>query len=183
MEKDITFGKREVEAEMSTCKQMRLFLPHRMIALVFILLLVTCCNVIAENSPDTYCTGNVLEVARCASAWLIKRFVNKNAHFIFLTEEELMSAAATPFDTPTATLRRTHDRSTFEVIRDKYSISNDHVNFIARVVHDIEINFWNKKKDRESQKIEQDIQTIIREAGDSDSALLRCFVYFDSLKF
>jgi hypothetical protein len=133
----------------------------------------------AGDVPKVYCTGTVLEADRCASAWLIKRFVDKNAAFIFLSDEELMNTTAIPFDTATATLRRSHRLSTFEVIRDYYSISGSRVDAIAKLIHDIEINFWNKKSEAKLLQFQQDIDKLLTESGNNQEVLTSCFHYLD----
>lgn len=131
------------------------------------------------DGPRVYCTGTVLEVDRCASAWLIKRFVDSSAVFVFLSEEELLDTTAIPFDTATATLRRSHRLSTFACIRDHYSISDMRVDGIAKLIDDIEINFWNRKFETKSRQFEQEITQLITESVDNQEALNNCLHYLD----
>ena len=62
-----------------------------------------------------------------ASIWLIKRFVDKEAHFKFIGKDESADATEIPFDMPDAQLRRFQARSTFETILTHYAIRDDNL--------------------------------------------------------
>jgi hypothetical protein len=143
-----------------------------------------CQELVASPADDAnlYVTGKVMEIDRCASAWLIKKHVNTAAGFDFLDDEDLMRSSAIQFDTPFAALRRTHRLSTFESIIEKYSIKNGRVTSIAAMIHDIEINFWNKQEKRDVQQFEHELKQIIETTKDNTVALQGCFKYLDSLK-
>lgn len=135
----------------------------------------------ARADAHLYVTGKVMEIDRCASAWLIKRHVDGAATFDFLTDEELMESKATQFDTPFAELQRSHRMSTFESVVYKFSIKDERVASVAALIHDIEINFWNKKEKKEVSKFEYDLKQIIDNAPHNPAALQGCFSYLDSL--
>ena len=153
---------------------------HCRLSLVLALILLITVNGRANEPTPVYCTGKILEIDRCASAWLIRRFIEKDANFLFQDDEELLESTAIPFDTPTATLRRSHKQSTFEVIRDSYRISDPGVDRIAAIIHDIEINFWNNKTVEETRKFSEELNEIIHTAPDTVTALEGCFGYLDT---
>jgi len=68
-------------------------------------------------------TRENVKVDRVECPWLIKRFVDEDAEFLFVPESELLAAAkredATPFDATRlteVTLNRRADRDRFEAI-------------------------------------------------------------------
>lgn len=132
------------------------------------------------ESVHIYATGTTMEIDRCASAWLIKRYVDKDAEFQFFAEGEFIKSGIS-FDTPDSELCRTHNRSTFENIMAKYDISDDRVKKIAKIVHDIEINFWGKKDQQSSNKIERELNKIINDSSNNNACLKNCFDYFDQV--
>lgn len=135
----------------------------------------------AGQIDHLYVTGKVMEIDRCASAWLIKRYIDENAVFAFLTDEELMVAEHFSFDTPFSKYRRTHRASTFEALRQGYSVNNDRVDYLAEMIHEIEINYWNKGKKSKVARFKFELEKRLRGAPDNQTALNRCFNYLDAL--
>lgn len=119
-----------------------------------------------------------MEVDRCASAWLIKRFVDKEAVFKFYPKSSLITDGIV-FDRPEGKLQRTHTKATFEVIIDEYDITDSRLHNIAGLLHDIEINFWGKKENPESRKFEATVRKFINSSPNNDECLAVCFRYFD----
>ena len=133
----------------------------------------------AEPGKHLYTTGEVMEVDRCASAWLIKRFVDQEAFFKLYPEESIITSG-TVFDRPEAALQRTHNLSTFEVILHKYNINDDRLKQLAERIHDIEINFWGKKKHPDSRIFEAALRKqISNNEQNSEKCLADCFLYID----
>jgi hypothetical protein len=133
----------------------------------------------AEN--HLFVTGTVMEIDRCASAWLIKRHVDVHAQFDFLTDNELMQTKGISFDTPFSEFRRTHRASTFEAIQSKYSLHNERIDYLAALIHEVEINFWNKNLKTETAQFQFGLKNILQKAPDNITALNVCFDYLDSL--
>ncbi len=76
-------------------------------------------------------TRSNVKVDRVACPWLIKRFVDGEAEFLFVLEDKLLEAAlrenATPFDAsrlPEVKLNHRGDRCTFEAILEDYNLSD-----------------------------------------------------------
>ena len=80
-------------------------------------------------------------VDRTASAWLIKRFIDPEAEFVFINwpEEELRPEHGIPFDIKGVELGHRNNKCTFEVIVEKYSIKDPYVLKIAEIVHAADI--------------------------------------------
>lgn len=135
----------------------------------------------SETNAHLYVTGTVMETDRCASAWLIKRHVDPEAEFAFLTDEELMESRGISFDTPYSEFRRTHRASTFESIMHGFALDDRRVVALADLIHDIEINFWNTNLNKEAAKFDFELKQTLTGAAGNTEALQRCFAYLDSL--
>ncbi len=86
-------------------------------------------------------TRENIKVDRVACPWLIKRFVDRDAEFIFVPEEELLAAAkredATPFDATRfteVTLNHRGDRCTFEAILEDFQLSDPTLQRLGLIV-------------------------------------------------
>lgn len=84
------------------------------------------------------------KVDRIASPWLIKKFIDKEADFLFVPKEEVLSTAekegAISFDAPGAKYTHTADgRCTFEILIEHYKIADEAVKKLAKVVHGADV--------------------------------------------
>jgi hypothetical protein len=90
------------------------------------------------------------KVDRVACPWLIKRFVDRDAEFIFVPAEQVMEEAkrldAIPYDVPNVELGHVDGRCSFESIMLTYTLFHDPALVeLARVVHAADVS-----ADRES---------------------------------
>lgn len=132
------------------------------------------------EGPPTFVTWSSLEPDKCATIWLIRRFVSPQARILFF-EPETQAPAGIPFDTPEAELRRYHNASTFETLARRYRIDDPRVDFVGRLMHDIEINTWARKALPETRQIEWELLDALPRVGASD-AIDFCVRFFDGLK-
>lgn len=86
-------------------------------------------------------TRENIRVDRVACPWLIKRFVDADAEFLFVPEAELLEAAAregaTPFDAtrlPDVRLNHRGERCTFEAILEDFKLDDPALHQLARIV-------------------------------------------------
>jgi hypothetical protein len=86
-------------------------------------------------------TRDHIKVDRVACPWLITRFVDHEAQFLFVPESELLEAArreqATPFDAPRlpeVILNHRGDRCTFEAILEDFALVDPALQRLARIV-------------------------------------------------
>jgi hypothetical protein len=86
-------------------------------------------------------TRENVKVDRVACPWLIRRFVDRDAEFLFVRESELLTAAeregATPFDaTRFAEVRLNHrgDRCTFEAILEDFNLTDPALHRLGEIV-------------------------------------------------
>ncbi|HKZ53264.1 MAG TPA: chromate resistance protein ChrB domain-containing protein [Candidatus Acidoferrales bacterium] len=86
-------------------------------------------------------TRSNVKVDRVACPWLIQRFVDPEAEFLFVPEEKLLETArqqnATPFDAPRlAEVRLNHrgERCTFEAILEDYKLTQPALHRLGLIV-------------------------------------------------
>ncbi len=134
----------------------------------------------AESQPPVFATWDIFEVDKCASIWLIKRFIDTEAQ-IRLYPKGGQITEGVPFDTPDAKFRRYHNASTYETLLRHYKIRDERLIYIGRIVHDIEINTWEKKVMQESRYVTDQIVSIINESKSSRDVIDRSLDFFDAL--
>jgi hypothetical protein len=157
--------------------------PGRRLWLTAAWFTLACGLVAAEpgDPPDvpTYVTWDQMEPDKCASLWLIRRHIAPGARFVFFS----VNGDPPPgilFDTPEAEIRRTHRQSTFEVLAARYDVDDPKVQYIGRLMHDIEINIWQRKALAETRRVESEVLALIGSAS-GDQAVPLCFDYFERL--
>lgn len=86
-------------------------------------------------------TRENVKVDRVACPWLIKRFVDPDAEFLFVPEADLLATAAresaTPFDAtrfPEVRLNHRGDRCTFEAILEDFNLADPALQWLGRIV-------------------------------------------------
>jgi hypothetical protein len=80
-------------------------------------------------------------VDRCASSWLIKRFIDREAAFEFIEREDPIPEGAIPFTLPGAEIRPIEGkRTTYDVLLDKYDIEDPIAIKVGEFIHDFEID-------------------------------------------
>ena len=88
-------------------------------------------------------TRSHVHVDRVACPWLIKRFVDSNAEFLFVPASQVQAVAteagATPFDVTGAELGHHEGRCSFEAILAKYRLTDPALLRLARIVHAADI--------------------------------------------
>jgi len=127
-----------------------------------------------------FSTWEVFEADKCATIWLIKKFIGKNAKIKFSQKGETIQQGI-PFDTPNAELRRFHNRTTFGSFIEHYKSRDEKLEFIRQIIYDIEINIWDKKRLEETTIIQQDINDILNRYDANEEIINKCCDYFDQL--
>ncbi len=80
-------------------------------------------------------------VDRCASAWLIKRFIDKDAVFEFISKESPIPRGAIAFTLPKAEINPVEGvKTTFDALAEKYRVKDPIVTKIRDIVRDYEFN-------------------------------------------
>jgi len=82
-------------------------------------------------------------VDRIACPWLIRRFVDPDATFLFVPADEVLSVAAregaVPFDVKGVELGHVEGRCSFESILVKYALTDPALRLLGRIVHGADI--------------------------------------------
>ncbi len=88
-------------------------------------------------------TREKVKVDRVACPWLIRRFVDPGAEFLFVPPDKVMETAeregATPYDFPGVELGHHDGRCSFEAIVSKYRVDDPAVALLARIVHGADV--------------------------------------------
>lgn len=84
-------------------------------------------------------TRSHVHVDRVACPWLISRFVDSEAEFLFVPKESIANVVeetgATPFDAPGVELGHHNDNCSFETIIEKYGLTDAALLRLAKIVH------------------------------------------------
>lgn len=78
-------------------------------------------------------------IDRTACAWLIRRFIDPAAEFVFVDDPSDLPDQAVPFDIAGQEFSHHDGASTFEVMARHYGISDPAVARIGRIVHEADI--------------------------------------------
>ncbi len=82
-------------------------------------------------------------VDRVACPWLVKRFVDRDAEFLFVPAEDVMAVAeaegAIPFDVRGVELGHVDGRCSFESILVKHQLDDPALDMLAKIVHGADV--------------------------------------------
>ncbi len=78
-------------------------------------------------------------VDRAACAWLIRRFVDADAEFLFVDDPDEVPEGATPFDIRGADLSHHGDDCSFETMLRRYEFDDPVLWDLARIVHEADL--------------------------------------------
>jgi hypothetical protein len=93
-----------------------------------------------ELKGRTWVTRDNVFVDRIASAWLIRRFIDRGAKFKFVSSNQYTPRAKElRFDMYEGEYTHEGDRSTFEVMIDRLGISDHALTLIAEIVHALDL--------------------------------------------
>ncbi|MBI4067213.1 chromate resistance protein, partial [Candidatus Gottesmanbacteria bacterium] len=89
-------------------------------------------------------TREKAKVDRIACPWLIKNFIDKDAEFLFVPTDQVLTVAekeqAISFDAANAKFTHTQDgKCTFEVLVEHYKIDDPAVQKLAKIVHGADV--------------------------------------------
>jgi hypothetical protein len=83
-------------------------------------------------------TRRKARVDRIACPWLIRRFIDAEAQFLFVADDQVMETArregALPFDVPGVELGHHGDRCSFDAFLDKYQLEDPALQALAEIV-------------------------------------------------
>jgi hypothetical protein len=79
-------------------------------------------------------------VDRAACAWLIRRFIDGDATFVFVDDPDDVPADATPFDMRGVELGHHRGDCSFETFLKRYELDEQPLWAIARIVHEADLD-------------------------------------------
>lgn len=89
-------------------------------------------------------TRSHVHVDRVACPWLISRFVDSEAEFLFVPKSQIDQVAkeigAIPFDAPGVELGHKDGKCSFESIIEKYGLSDKALIMLAKIVHAADVH-------------------------------------------
>lgn len=129
-------------------------------------------------------TRSHVHVDRVACPWLIKRFVDNGAEFLFVPKNQLERLAAEsgaiPFDAPGVELGHRDGRCSFESILVKYELRDAALQRLAKIVHAADV-----QADLDTDPLARGLEAIATGYGlrfpDDEENLSRQFEVYDAL--
>jgi hypothetical protein len=129
----------------------------------------------------TWVTRRDVHVDRIASAWLVRRWVDPDARFRFVSGRRHRPAEGeVRFDMFEGELTHEGDRCTFEVLLDRLGLDDPALRAIAEIVHDVDLKDG-KFGRPEAPGVERLVDGIARAHGDDETRLARGAAVLDDL--
>ncbi len=104
-------------------------------------------------------TRSHVHVDRIACPWLIKRFVDSNAEFLFVPKNQVKKTAeetgAIPFDAPEVQLGHHDGKCSFETIIEHFGLTDSALIRLAKIVHSADV-----KADRDAEPVAAGLEAI-----------------------
>jgi hypothetical protein len=86
-----------------------------------------------------WATRRGCHVDRAGCAWLVRRFIDPVATFLFVDDPDEVAADATPFDLRGADLSHHDGACSFETFLDRYGLADPALADIGRLIHDADL--------------------------------------------
>lgn len=152
----------------------------RLTGILYIFCFALIPNLWASQEKPIFATWKGFEVDKCASIWLIKNYIDKNAQIKFYSKDEKIKEGIL-FDTPEAKFRRYFNMSTYESLMRHYKLNDPVLLHIGKIIHDIEVNTWEKKALEETCTIRDAVNKIIWETKETDEVIEKTNLFFNDL--
>jgi hypothetical protein len=133
-----------------------------------------------EYRGRVWVTRTGIFVDRIASAWLIRRFIDRDARFKFVDAKRRPARGEVRFDMFEGDFSHVGDRCTFEVLLDRFALTDAALHAIAEVVHDIDLKDEKFGRD-DAAGIERVLTAIAAANADDEARLARGSQLFDDL--
>jgi len=134
---------------------------------------------IKDFSGKKWATRKDIFIDRIASAWLIRRFIDSKAGFIFSPKGE-KTKGAIPFDMYGAEFTHHGEDCTFETLMKAFDLKDPALQSIAEIVHDIDLKD-NKYGRKEADGIAQIVTGLSQKLKDDNKLLEKGREIFDAL--
>ena len=87
-----------------------------------------------------WATRQSIHIDRASSAWLIRRFIDPDAEFVFVADPSEVPADTTPFDMTGVDLSHHGPDCTFETLLRRYDLDDPALWRLAQVIHEADID-------------------------------------------
>lgn len=158
--------------------------------LLFLLAIIVLILLTNDNRPDNaheqsspehiYASWDTMEYDKCVAIWLIKRYYDNDAQFIFYPKDTEI-AEETFFDVPGATWSRQHRKCTSDCILEELKMADPTVIKIVKMAHDVELNFWQLDAFPEAQNSYQEVMAMLNQQRTGMEFVEEVLKYFDQL--
>lgn len=119
-------------------------------------------------------------VDRFASAWLIRRFIDRNATFVFAADPARFSEAV-PFDMyGPAGFKHRGELCTFEVLQREFNVDDAAVTRIAEIVHDVDLK-EERYKSPDAGTVRRFVEGLRAAIGDDAKLMEHGITFFEAL--
>jgi len=118
-------------------------------------------------------------IDRIASAWLIKRFIDTDAEFLFATPAEFPSDAV-PFDAPGVELSHQGEDCTFETLLKRARLRDRRLVRLAEIVHEADLRDG-KFPHEEARGIDVAVRALLAASPDDAQVLAQGTALFEGL--
>ncbi|MBI5847283.1 MAG: chromate resistance protein [Nitrospirae bacterium] len=136
----------------------------------------------AEYHGKIWITRKKPFIDRMASAWLIKRFIDRDAAFDFIDEKgmETIDKRSISFDIRGGEFTHSEDMCTFEVLMKSFGLRDKTLKKMAEIIHDLDMKD-DKFNAIEAKGIENILEGIRRTADNDQDALEKGMTVFEML--
>ena len=118
-------------------------------------------------------------VDRCGTAWLIRRFIDPKAEFVFVQPGSDVPAGAEPFDMPNVKLGHRGKDCTFETVMKEHKLEKDPgLRGVAAIVHDLDMH---ENKLPETAGLDAILKGLKLAESDDHKVLDKASALFDAL--
>ncbi len=136
---------------------------------------------IKDFSGKKWATRKDIFIDRIASAWLIRRFIDPKARFVFVSKgTEKVPRGTVPFDMYGSEFTHHGEDCTFETLKKAFDLKDTALQSIAEIVHDIDLKD-NKYGRKEAEGIERVIAGLSQRLKDDNKLLEKGLEIFDAL--
>ncbi|OGW74572.1 MAG: hypothetical protein A3J72_08820 [Nitrospirae bacterium RIFCSPHIGHO2_02_FULL_40_19] len=134
-----------------------------------------------DFSGKKWVTRKDIFIDRIASAWLIRRFIDSKARFVFVSKgTEKTPRGTVPFDMYGSEFTHHGEDCTFETLMKAFDLKDTALQSIAEIVHDIDLKD-NKYGRKEADGIAQIVTGLSQKLKDDNKLLEKGLEIFDAL--
>ena len=133
-----------------------------------------------ESVDHTYASWDTMEFDKCVAAWMIIRFIDKDARFVFYPQGSEINREV-PFDVPGADWSRKHRKCTSQCILEMINKPDPAIEKIVLIASKTELNFWQLDRWPDAHKCFYEVKEIMDQYPEPGECFERTFSYFDNL--